>query len=267
MRRARACLLLCLLSLLTAGCLSTPEPIPTVSSVEMAQTAMNLTQNAPPPGFERTVQFPRIDDNLTRLPSWRYKVSLSFEGVYSGSQEPAKGQIVAEIYGNELGGQRRVILKASGTAFGSGERNVEGVRISNDYYLVDQNKSCAKVNDAPADRAVADLSAGNLVGGIKKATPVGVHKRVNDVDIWEYAFLPEDVVAPAIVVAQGGKLTIAAGDLWVAPSRNAVFEYTISLNVENAIIQGGRQLTGQVRAAYQLVETSVPYNITVPNGC
>src|SRR3954470_3208109 len=98
MRRVLACLVICLL---TAGCLSTPAPMPTVSSVEMAQTAIHLTQNAPPPGFERGVQFPRIDDNLARLSSWHYKVSISFDGVYSGTQEPAKGLISADIFSNE----------------------------------------------------------------------------------------------------------------------------------------------------------------------
>jgi hypothetical protein len=260
----RACLLICLLA---AACTSNPRPIPATSNVEAAQTAIYLTQNAPPPGFERGVQFPRIDDNLVKLPSWRYKVSLSFDGVYSGTQDPVKGLLSAEIYSNELGGERRVILRASGNAFGGGERNVEGVRISNDYYLVDQNQTCAKVNDAPADRAVADLSAGNLIGGVKNATPLGERKTVNEIDVWEYTFLQGDVIVPVVELAQGGKISIAAGDLWVAPSRNAVFEYTLSLNVENAIIQGGRQLTGQVRATYQLIETGLPYNIAIPHGC
>jgi hypothetical protein len=264
MRRTLACLVLCLL---TAGCVSTPPPLPPTLSIEIAQTSIHLTQNAPPPGFERGVQFPRVDDNLARLSSWHYRVSLSFDGVYSGTKEPAKGLISAEIYSNEIGGERRVLLKASGAAFGSTDRNVEGVRISNDYYLVDQNKTCAKVNESPSDRAVADLSAGSLVGGVKKATPVGEHKMVNEIDVWEYAFLPDDVVAPSIELAQGGKPEIVAGDLWVAPSRNAVFEYTITLKVDNAIIQGGRQLTGQVRAAYQLIETGVQYNIAIPYGC
>jgi hypothetical protein len=264
MRHVLACLVICLLA---SSCVSGPPPVPTASTIIMEQTAVYLTKNAPPPGFENGVQFPRVDDNLSNLPTWRYKVSLSFDGVYSGTQEPATGLISAEIYGNEVGGERRVILKASGTAFGGIERNVEGVRISNDYYLVDQNKVCAKVNESPADRAVADLSAGSLVGGIKKAMPIGERKTVNEIPIWEYAFLPEDVIPPSIELAQGGKPTIAAGDLWVAPSRNAVFEYTISLNVENAIILGGRQVTGQVRAAYHLIETSIPYNIAIPNGC
>jgi len=64
------------------------------------------------------VQFPHIDDNLARLPSWHYTVSLSFDGVYSDTKEPAKGSISAENIRNELGGERRV-SSSVGTAFGS----------------------------------------------------------------------------------------------------------------------------------------------------
>lgn len=268
MRHSPARLLACLLiAALTAGCLPAPKPIPTVTTLEMLQTAQYLTQNAPPPGFERSVQFARIDDNLANVPSWHYLVSLSFDGVYADSQDKTKGSITAEIFSNELSGERRVILKASGSVFGSSERDVEGVRISNDYYLVDQNKVCAKVNDAPAESKVADLSAGSLIGGVKNATPVGERKTVNNFKVWEYTFLPEDVVPPALDLSKGGKFTIAAGDLWVSPADKAVYEYNITLNVENAILQGGRPLTGQIRAAYQLIETGTTFNIAIPYGC
>jgi hypothetical protein len=259
-----ACLTVCLLA---SGCLATPMPIPTTSSIEMGQTAQYLTKNAPPAGFESGVQFPRIDLNLSNLSNWRYVVSLSFDGVYSGTQDKAQGAISAEVFSNELAGERRVLLKASGTVFGPVERNREAVRISNDYYLVDENKVCTKVTESN-DKKVADLSAGDLVGGIKKAIPVGQKKTTeNKIDIWEYTFAPSDVVLPALQLSEGGKFTIAAGDLWVAPSARAVYEYTITLNVDNAILQGDRQLTGSVRATYQLVETGVPYNISIPNGC
>ena len=265
MRRVFACLVM--IGLLAAGCLSDTRVVPTASNLQMAQTAQYLTQNAPPPGFERGVQFPRIDDNLSKQPTWRYTVSLAFDGVYSGTQEKVTGSVSAEIFGNELSGERRVMLKATGAAFGAAERNVEGVRISNDYYLVDQNKVCTKVTDSAADRKVADLTGGDLIGGVKNAVPVGERKTVGEFQIWEYTFLPGDVVTPAIELAEGGRISIAAGDLWVVPSRNAVYEYTITLNVENAIVQGNRPLTGQVRASYQLIETGTPYNIAIPYGC
>jgi len=263
MRVALACLIL---ACLITGCM-TPPPIPTPNSIEAGGTAQYLTRNAPPPGWEKEARFPQIDANLTNLPSWHYTVSLSVDGVFDGTQDKAQGSLTAEVYSNELAGERRVILNATGSAFSLNvDRNVEGVRLSNDYYLVNQNRVCAKVTE-PKDRGVADLTASGLIGGIRRAVPVGERKTVNKIDVWEYTFLPDDVNPPAMTLGEGGKVTIAAGDLWVAPVNKAVFEYTITLNVEKASLQGSKPITGQVRAAYQLVETGVPYNISIPNGC
>jgi hypothetical protein len=262
---------ICLLCLLMVGCTTSPPPMPTIADISAEGTAQYLTRNAPPPGFERSVQFSKIDDNLDQLPSSRYIVSLTFDGVYSGTQDKVKGSIQAEVFTEGLSSTRRVILKSTGEVFGTVDRNVEGVRISNDYYLVDQNKTCTKVTDQAAqsaDRQIADLTAAGLVGGVKKATPLGERKAVGRFQIWEYTFLPDDVISPpTIKLSQGGKLTVAAGDLWVVPASNAVYEYTISLNVENALLQSTRQLTGQIRGMYQLVETGGRYNIAVPFGC
>jgi len=256
---------------LLAGCTTSPRPVPTVADISAEGTAQYLTRNAPPAGFERSVQFPKIDSNLDQLPSSRYLVSLTFDGVYSGTQDRVKGSIQAEVFSEGLSSTRRVILKSTGEIFGAVDRNFEGVRISNDYYLVDQNKTCTKVTEQPAqsaDRQVADLTANGLVGGVKKATPLGERKSVGRFQVWEYTFLPDDVISPPTVkLSQGGKLTVAAGDLWVAPVSNAVFEYTITLNVENALLQSNRQLTGQIRGTYQLLETGARYNIAVPFGC
>ncbi len=253
-------------SLLIAGCTSTLV-VPTASSIEMAQTAEYQTQNAPPPGFDEVTQFSQIDANLSALSSSHYTLTLTFDGVFSGSHDKTQGTISAEIYRNELGAARRVILKASGSAFGlDADRNVEEVRISNDYYLVDQNKTCTTVKE-PTSHEVADLAAGDLIGGIKKGTPLGVHKKIDAIEAWEYTFLPDDVVPPTIKLADNGTVSIAAGDLWVAPSLNAVLLYNITLNIENGFLQGSRQLTGQVRASYKLLDTGAEYNISIPYGC
>jgi hypothetical protein len=254
--------------LVLAGC-TAPSAIPTANSISMSETAQYVTDNAPPAPFDQGVQFPQIDDNLGALPSSHYTVSLSFDGVFSGSQEKTQGSIEAEVFSNELGSARRVILKASGKAFGLNEdRNVEGVRISNDYYVVDPNKICTKVKDT-SPRQIADLSAGTLIGGIKKAavTPDLRHKPIGSVEAWEYIFLPDDVIPPVMDRSNGGTLSIAAGDLWVAPAWKAVVLYNISLNIENTILQGNRELTGQVRGSYKLLDTGVDYNISIPYGC
>ena len=265
MRRVAACLCLCLL---VAGCDLVPPPaLPTVSSITMQQTAIVLTQNAPPPGFEQSVQFAKIDANLDNLTSWHYTVSLTFDGTFTDTGDKATGEIDAEVFSNVPPGERRVLLKASGTAFDLKEdRNVEGVRIRNDYYLVDQNKVCTKITQ-PGPGQVADLTASGLIGGVQKATPAGQRKTDRKVDVWEYTFSPDSVVPPVMQVAQGGKVTVAAGDLWVAPSAGAVWQYSITLNVANVLLQGKRPLTGLVHAAYQLVETGTTYNISIPFGC
>lgn len=257
--------------LLLSGCV-TPGAIPTVANIDAAGTAQILTLNAPPPGFRDIVQFPKVDDNLASLPSWHYTVTLTFDGVFSGTTDKAVGSITAEVFSNELVGERRVLLKASGAAFGlKADRNVEGVRISNDYYLVDQNKVCSKVTNDQTSRNVAELTAGSLIGGVNRARPTGERKTVTQgnvkVDAWQYSFLPGDVNPPAIDLSDGGKMTVASGDFWVVPASKAVLEYSITFNVENSLLQGDRQLTGQVRAAYTLVETGAQYNISIPYGC
>jgi hypothetical protein len=190
-----------------------------------------------------------------------------FDGVFSGTSDKAMGEINAEVFSNEQSSERRVILKVSGNAFDLTQgRNVEGVRVRNDYYLVDQNKACVKTTEPTAGQ-VADLGAGALVGGIKKAAPNGQRKTENKFDTWEYTFSPDDVIPPTLQLSEGGTIAIAAGDLWVAPSVNAVWQYTISLNVENILLQSQRQLSGQVRATYQLLDTGVRYDIAIPYGC
>ena len=143
------------------------------------------------------------------------------------------------------------------------DRNVEGVRIRNDYYLVDSNKVCAKIAK-PTPGQVADLSAGTLIGGIKHGVPAGQRKTDNKVDAWEYTFTSDDVVTPTLKQGADLKINVAAGDLWIAPSLNAAWQYTITFDVENVILQGDRPVTGQLHATYQLIETGVQYNIAIP---
>ena len=263
--------------LLMGGCdlISTPAPPPTAASLEMietaqsiTQTAVYITQNAPPAGFDKSVSFPQIDLNLTNQPSYHYTFSLTFDGVFSGTQDKAQGSINAEVYSDEVGSTRRVILKASGSAFGlTADRNVEAVRIGNTYYLVDTNKVCSKPTDVQ-NRKVADLVANSFIGGVKNAVPTQTHQTSkNGIESWEYTFLPDDIIPPALTLSQGGTMTIASGDLWVAPALKVVYTYSLTLNVEDALLQGDRQLTGRIQADYQLIDSGTSYNISIPNGC
>src|SRR5579859_1172171 len=200
MARAILAILTCLI---LAGCdfslSSSPSVEPTVASLEMVQTAVALTQNAPPPGFAE-IAFPQIDDNLSKHPAWHYTVQLSFDGVLADSAQAEQGRIFADVYSNELTGDRRVLLKASGEAFGLNQgRDVEGVRVGEDYYLVDSNKVCTKIQNPGSEKQVADLAAGALIGGIKKATPSGHRKNDRNTDVWEYTFSPDAVIVPPVV--------------------------------------------------------------------
>lgn len=69
MRRAVLCLSI---GLLVLSCEA--QPLPTQTSLEVAQTVAFITQNAPPIGFDQGVRFAPIDRNLEACrigtPSW-----------------------------------------------------------------------------------------------------------------------------------------------------------------------------------------------------
>ena len=254
---------------LVAGCISQAS-VPTATTLDMAITAAFLTDNAPPSGFGAAVQFAPVDKNLELLPHWHYSVSLSFVGTLDDGGDAMDGEIIADVYSNELVGERRVILRASGDAFAQdAQRNVEGVRLGNAFYFVDQNGVCSDVTNSENPR-VADLTAGSLVGGVRLGSPTTTHRTVDDIQVWQYVFLPGDVDPPVLTLAEGGSARIASGELWIAPSLNAVKEYNITLEVSGAVIpvfQDQRPASGTLQATYRLEETMEPYNIAIPFGC
>ncbi len=258
--------------ILLVACDLTPPPPPTVSSLSMAQTAVIITQNAAPAGFDR-VAFPVIDANLTNQPAWYASVAITFDGLFVDGGAKAMGTLDAQIYRNELTTARRVLFKASGTAFGvvgtsatTNERGIEAVRLSNDYYQVMQNV-CSKTDDV-ANRQIADLSPGVLLGGVTTAHSIGSRDTLNKFDAWEYGFAPDSVTVPIVHPAANGTLTVAAGDLWVAPSVNAVVKFTLTVNVQNVtLLSGDRLVSGQLRETYMLNEAGTLYNISIPFGC
>lgn len=276
MRRPRArlatqiCAALLVCALLAAGCEREPA-IPTQTDLSMVETAAFLTQNAPPPNFQDNVQAAPIDKNLDSQTNWHYQAVLSFDGMFADTRKAIKGTIEVEVWNDQIG-ERRVVVQASGDALGlAGARRVEGVRISNTYYFVDQNNVCSIATDNPDRKRVAELTAGNLIGGVRRATAMNTPLREADgLKVWEYRFLPSDVDSPEIEMTQGGQVSIASGQLWIAPSLNAVYEYALTLNVDSIIMpifQGSRQLTGKVQISYRLVQHGTPNNISIPFGC
>lgn len=149
--------------------------IPTLADLDTLPTAQFLTANSPPTGFSVITPDP-IDANLSQHQGWVYRMSGSFEGTFDQSGEAAQGTFEVQVQSNEPGQARRVVLEAGGLAFLNDDASItlEGVRFSNDYYLVDVNGKCTfDAGGLTGNATIADLDAGNLIGGVRYATPTG----------------------------------------------------------------------------------------------
>lgn len=260
-----------LLMLLLASCQSgrglRPEDIPTPAEVNGVATAQVLTQNAPPEGFRDTVSYPQVDAGLRDLPGWRYLVELSFDGVFTRTPRQTSATARAEVWFNQLGSARRMMVETAGELIGQREDAAyEAVRLGPDAFLV-QNNVCLGI-DTPDAAAAADLSAGELVGGVENAVPTGRKAVLNGAQAWEYGFTQADLRLPSIRLADGGSMTLIGGELWVAPEFNTVVRFYVTMDVQNTLIFN-RQLPvdGQVIIRYDLFDIGVAPNITVPFGC
>lgn len=266
-----------LVFLLGALCLSaactprglTPDDLPTpIIDLDALATAQMMTQNAPPPRFREGIRFPRLDDNLDALDNWRAVISLDFDGVFAGTPRPARGRTTAEIWYNQLGNQRRVVLQTEGELLVTGQRQqLEGVRLGNDTYLV-QDATCRETTDTAA-AAVADLGAGTLIGGVTSAVPVGMRGRINGEEVYRYAFLQDALaLTPSVQARDGGRVTFINGELWFSADHNAVVRFYLTLDVDNATVFGSQlPVSGQVVIRYDLHDIGINPNISVPFGC
>lgn len=252
--------------LVVVGC-QTERIVPTVASIEGLMTEAYLTEQSPPASLH-VVKFERIDAELSRLPAWHHSTSLLFDGTDTETGAAVSGEIAAEVFTNELRGEKRVLLTVKGTAFNSTAEGsaVEGVRIGNDFFVVNQNKICARAADA-ANRRITELTASALIGGVREARFTYNQREIEARRTWEYAFTPGSVIPPPMELREGSAVTIASGALWIAPSVNAVAEYQITFNVKNVVIQGSRPMSGQLRVRYFLKETGDLFNISIPFGC
>lgn len=249
--------------------------VPTIASFDTLPTALFLTQNAPPPGYDR-LQLDPIDAFLADQPGWTYTVSGSFDGVFDTSGETAEGTFEVQVQANELGQTRRVVLEATGAAFlpENALLRLEGVRFSNDYYIVDVNGRCTvDEGGTMGGSAIADLSAGQLIGGVKTAQPTGHRQQIENLPTWQYTFTPEDVRLPAVHQVANSRVTIAA-DLWVAPDVRAVVRYDVTATVEQVYLLWANQdssstVSGTLYLHYELniPELGTLPNISVPHGC
>lgn len=243
--------------------------IPTLANAEDLATAVVLTRNAPPPGFEE-VSFPEVDANLRTLPGWYYNVSLTFSGTFAGTSRATNAHITAQVWYNQLGSAWRVVASASGEMFGEDSfLTYEAVRLGPDSYLV-SGGVCETNTDAA--RAATELGAGTLIGGVNRAVYTGGQPdTINNARSWPYAFENTDLNLPA-VLSSGGTLSIRASELLVAPEYNAVVRYFADLDVQNAVLferpnDSLPPVTGQITIRYDLYDIGVVPNLSIPNGC
>lgn len=243
------------------------EPLPTLADIEALPTVDFLTQNAPPVGFDE-VSFDPLDRTLAARPGWVYSVVGEFDGTFVDTGDPAEGHFTLEVWADELGEARRAILEVEGLAVSPQEYvRLEGVRISNDTYVVDLNGRCAL--DESGSSIVADLSAGQLIGGVVRATPTGHRDTVDDVPLWQYTFAPESLRLSAVRREAESTVSVDA-DLWVAPGVNAVARFEASADITNArILSAERAVSGTLYLRYELDLTQIDArpNISIPHGC
>ncbi len=257
-------LLILLLTACTRG--QQLSDIPTQAAFDSLATAQYLTQNAPPPAFRESVSFPQIDANLDQLAGGHYVVQLEFDGVFARTPRQTTAQASAEVWFNQVGSSRRVVVQIKGEMLGREDKNFEAVRLGPDPFLVQDNQCLTKGDDT---ETAANLRAGTLVGGVNNATPTGLRATINGQDAWQYTFTAADLNLPAIHLSDDGSvINMTGGELWVAPAENAVVRFYVNLDVTNTIIFD-RQLpvTGQVIIRYDLYDAGKTTNITVPFGC
>lgn len=272
MGRELTIILLLLASLLSACDLlsdDSGEIPPTIASLDTLPTAIFLTENAPPSGFSQFTA-PAADINLNARQGWAYTITARFSGTFDDDGSAAEGNLVADIQANVQGEAQRVVLDIAGEAMlpDAAPRKLEGVRFSNDYYLVDVNGICT-LDDSGA--AVADLNASQLIGGVQFATPTGHQDDLQDVHVWQYGFTLDRVVLPRTMLKLDADSSVAIeATLWVAPSLNAVMLYELTAQLNSArLLSSERDVSGKLYLRYELdvAQFDVPPNISVPHGC
>ena len=240
-------------------------PPPTAMDVDSLGTAIVLTENAPPAGFEQ-MTLAQIDQGLSDLEGYHYTLELRFEGVVDATLAQTTGHIRAEVWWDGIAPARRVILDAGGDAFASEPRQFEGVRLGEDYYLVDSQGRCL-VNVEETAQGVADLDAGSLLGGVTQAPYDNVHAVINAIDAYRFGVTPAIMDFPALTLREGGALE-GSGELWVHADPGIAVRYYANLDVSHGAFFGAQiPVSGVIYLRYDLLDFSVVPNISIPYGC
>lgn len=241
-------------------------PLPTQVDPALYATAVIMTREAPPVGFD-TVAFQAIDANTDRLSGWRATLSMTFDGVFARTTRPATFALEAEIFHNATTNARRVVASLNQTLVeGFVPYSYDAVRLGTDFFLV-RDGVC--ITNAPDDARVAtELSAGGVLGGVQHATTAYQRATINSQSVWRYAFQPQDLALPMLTAEGETPLLSVVGELWVAPEHNATIRYFLALEVENVRIFGGTlPVSGTLNIRYELHDIGITPNISVPFGC
>ncbi len=241
----------------------TPPPPP--YSVESLGTSLALTENAPPPGFEK-VSFPGVEQGLQALPGYHYLLDLRFNGAFVDDGQLVSGHIQAEVWWDSVAPARRVVLQAEGEAFAAANQQLEGVRIGENYYLVDNSERCL-TNVEDAARGVADLDAGSMIGGVVEGIYSGTQAVLNNIQAYRYDVTAQSARLPMIRLEEDSEISLT-GELWVSPEYNVVIRYYANLDVSNIrLSDAGRPVSGQLFIRFDLSDVGQVPNISIPYGC
>lgn len=239
--------------------------VPTVADIDSLATAVVLTENAPPAGFS-TVSFPNVDANLELLSGWRAEVNFEFDGVFSQTTRTAEVRTSATITYNQLASARHVVAEIIDLNDAETVTQLEGVRLGPDTFLVRDGTCLSNAGD-DAD-TLADLQAGDIVGGVLSANNTIDRGIINAETVWRYDFVLEDLTLPTIRLDANSRVLDFRREMWVAPEHNAVIRYFVTMEVENARLVGSElPVTGTVIIRYNLFDIGVEPNINVPFGC
>lgn len=245
---------------------NTPQVLPTAALPDAVATGLVRTERAPPAGFD-VVSFPRIDDNLTDISGWRYEMVFTFNGVFARTPRETASSTKAMVTYNQVGSARRVVATLDNDLEGESEPiQYEGVRLGPDVFLLRDGVCSSNMNTTT--RTLADLSAGDLLGGVEDARVLPRIERINGAEVWQYDFSYEDMVLPNLRLAEDGRVLEMRGELWISPEHNTVIRYYANLKVENAFIfEQTLPITGDIIIQYDLYDIDVVPNISVPYGC
>lgn len=251
---------------LISGCRGLGQtPPPPALDPDSMRTAIVLTENAPPPGLEQ-LAFPVVDEGLDALGGYRYTVEMRFSGTYSQTSRETEGYIQAQVWWDGVGPARRVVLDAEGDAFVSEPRHLEGVRVQDNYYLVDEDDHCL-VNVEGSARAIAEFDVGSLIGGLTEAAYSDRQAILNGAQAYRYEVTTQNATLPAIYLLEDTELDVS-GELWFAPEQNAVMRFYVNVDVVNArLFESQLPVSGQVIIRYDAYDLGIPQNVSIPFGC